>query len=67
MVMEGFIWIIILLTRLGLRFVVGKGIHPIFTPKYSSEVNMVEVVFKSLKDYMSNKIFYTIKDVKKLY
>ena len=53
--------------RLGLRFVVGKGIHPIFTPNYSPEVNMVEVVFKSLKDYMSNKIFYTIKDVKKLY
>jgi len=47
--------------------VVGKGIYPIFTPKYSPEVNMVEVVFKSLKDYMSNKIFYTIKDVKKLY
>ncbi len=41
-----------------------KGIHPIFAPKYSPEVNMVEVVFKSLKDYMSNKIFYTIKDVK---
>ncbi|ADX81693.1 IS630 family transposase [Sulfolobus islandicus HVE10/4] len=41
-----------------------KGIHPIFTPPYSPELNMVEVVFKSLKEYMSNKIFYTIEDVK---
>ncbi len=65
--MEGFIWLIILLTRLGLRFVVGRVFIPFFAPKYSPEVNMVEVVFKSLKDYMSNKIFYTIKDVKKLY
>ncbi|AAK41920.1 Second ORF in transposon ISC1048 [Saccharolobus solfataricus P2] len=41
-----------------------KGIHPVFTPPYSPELNMAEAVFKSLKNYMSNKIFYTIEDVK---
>jgi len=40
-----------------------KGIHPIFTPPYSLELNMAEAVFKPFKTYMSNKVFHSINEV----
>jgi len=42
-----------------------KGIHQIYLPKYSPELNIVEEVFRELKMELSNKLFTNLTNSKK--
>jgi transposase len=41
-----------------------KGIHQIYLPKYSPELNVVEEVFRELKMELSNKLFTNLNQLK---
>jgi transposase len=41
-----------------------KGIHQIYLPKYSPELNIVEEVFRELKAELSNKLFTNLNQLK---
>jgi transposase len=41
-----------------------EGIHQVYLPKYSPELNMVEEVFRELKAELSNKLFTSLNQLK---
>jgi transposase len=41
-----------------------EGIHQVYLPKYSPELNIVEEVFRELKAELSNKLFTSLNQLK---
>ncbi|BCS91406.1 IS630 family transposase [Metallosphaera javensis (ex Sakai et al. 2022)] len=41
-----------------------RGVRPVFTPKYSPELNPVERIFKDLKFHLANRFFNNVEEAR---
>jgi len=46
-----------------LRQARGKGIHMVYMPNYSPELNPMEVLFSKLSEHLANRLFLSVDEL----